>query len=76
FIIEVKDNGIGITPDNLTHIFNYGFTTKPNGNGIGLHTSALFIQEMNGKLYAQSNDPEPGVTFIIELPIMPIKEHD
>lgn len=74
FTIEVKDNGGGITPDNLIQIFNYGFTTKATGSGIGLHTSSSFIQEMDGKLYAKSNDPEPGATFIIELPINPIKE--
>jgi len=74
FTIEVKDNGSGILPENLTQIFNYGFTTKPNGNGIGLHTSSSFVQEMNGKLYAKNNDPEPGATFIIELPITPIKK--
>jgi sensor domain CHASE-containing protein len=76
FTIEIKDNGIGIQPDNITQIFNYGFTTKSSGNGIGLHTSSSFIQEMNGKLYAISNDPEPGATFVIELPITPLKENE
>jgi sensor domain CHASE-containing protein len=75
FRIEVKDNGLGISADNLTNIFNYGFTTKQSGNGIGLHTSSSFIQEMGGKLYATNNESGPGATFIIELALHPRKEN-
>src|SRR5208337_4111795 len=39
--IFVTDNGIGITPENLTQIFSYGFTTHKNGHGFGLHSGAL-----------------------------------
>jgi len=39
--ISVTDNGIGIAPENLTRIFAHGFTTKKDGHGFGLHTSAL-----------------------------------
>jgi sensor domain CHASE-containing protein len=75
FTIEVSDNGEGIMPENLTKIFNYGFTTKANGNGIGLHTSATFIQEMGGKLYAKSDGVGHGATFVVELPIHLADEH-
>ncbi len=38
--IVVSDNGIGIPPENLTKIFNHGFTTKKDGHGFGLHSGA------------------------------------
>jgi sensor domain CHASE-containing protein len=72
FSIEIFDNGNGILSENLSRIFNYGFTTKKNGNGIGLHTSASFIQEMGGKMVAKSEGINQGATFVVELPIHPV----
>jgi sensor domain CHASE-containing protein len=69
FSIEIIDNGGGILSENLNRIFNYGFTTKKNGNGIGLHTSASFVQEMGGRIVAKSEGVNCGATFIVELPI-------
>src|SRR5438445_13285907 len=39
--IQVIDNGVGIPKENLTRIFSHGFTTRRNGHGFGLHSSAL-----------------------------------
>ena len=50
--IEVQDNGSGISNKNLTKIFNHGFTTKEEGHGYGLHSSALAAQELGGSLSA------------------------
>src|SRR5437762_13438276 len=36
--IVVSDNGIGISPENLTRIFAHGFTTREGGHGFGLHS--------------------------------------
>jgi sensor domain CHASE-containing protein/anti-sigma regulatory factor (Ser/Thr protein kinase) len=74
FYIEVTDNGLGILPENLNRIFNYGFTTKKTGNGIGLHTSASFIKEMGGKIYAKSEGVNCGATFVVELPRHPLEK--
>ena len=38
--IEVRDNGVGIAPEMLTRIFQNGFTTREEGHGFGLHSSA------------------------------------
>ena len=66
--IEVCDNGIGIPQENLTRIFEHGFTTKKKGHGFGLHSTALSINELNGSIVARSDGPDKGATFIIELP--------
>jgi PAS domain S-box-containing protein len=72
--ISVKDNGIGIPPENLTRIFNYGYTTRKGGHGFGLHSSALAAKEMGGSLTVDSVGPGQGTTFTLELPC-PEKEN-
>jgi signal transduction histidine kinase len=69
--ITVKDNGEGILPENLVRIFSHGFTTKKDGHGFGLHTSALAASEMNGSLSAYSGGLGTGATFTLELPLAP-----
>ncbi len=66
---EVIDNGSGITPENLAKIFNYGFTTKVDGHGFGLHTGALAAKEMGGALIAHSAGSGAGATFALEVPM-------
>src|SRR5438034_11814451 len=53
--IAVIDNGIGIPPENLTRIFNHGFTTRKDGHGFGLHSGALAAQELGGSLTPHSD---------------------
>ncbi|MDY7228696.1 ATP-binding protein [Hyalangium rubrum] len=69
--IEVRDNGMGIAPEMLTRIFQYGFTTRQEGHGFGLHSSALAAQELGGSLLAHSDGPGKGATFTLELPSAP-----
>jgi PAS domain S-box-containing protein len=71
FRIEVADNGIGISRENLTKIFSHGFTTKEHGHGFGLHSSALASKEIGGSLTVRSDGPEKGATFTLELPFKP-----
>jgi len=68
--IEVIDNGIGISPENLTRIFSHGFTTRKDGHGFGLHTGAIAAHELGGSLRAYSSGPDQGATFTLELPIV------
>jgi signal transduction histidine kinase len=67
--IEVEDNGGGIAPENLDKIFTQGFTTRINGHGFGLHSSALAAREMGGCMSVHSAGKDRGATFILELPI-------
>ena len=66
--IEISDNGVGIPPENLTRIFEHGFTTRKKGHGFGLHSAALSVGELNGSMVAHSDGPNKGATFTIELP--------
>ncbi|WP_375765988.1 ATP-binding protein [Archangium gephyra] len=68
--IQVHDNGMGIAPEMLTRIFQYGFTTREEGHGFGLHSSALAAQEMGGSLTVHSEGPGHGATFTLELPYL------
>lgn len=72
--VEVSDNGMGIDPDNLTRIFQHGFTTRADGHGFGLHSSAIAAAELGGSLKAESEGIEKGATFIIDLPFRPKEE--
>ena len=69
--ITVKDRGEGITAQNLTRIFTHGFTTRQDGHGFGLHSSALAALQMGGTLTASSAGAGQGATFILELPVPP-----
>ncbi len=66
--LEVKDNGVGIAPENLDKIFTYGFTTKKAGHGFGLHSSANAAKQLGGKLSAHSDGKDHGASFVLELP--------
>jgi two-component system, LuxR family, sensor kinase FixL len=67
--LEVEDSGVGIVPENLTRIFNHGFTTKKDGHGFGLHSSACAAKEMGGSLTARSEGPGRGAIFTLVLPM-------
>ena len=67
--ISVTDNGIGIPPENLTRIFNHGFTTRKDGHGFGLHSGALAAKELGGALRATSEGTGRGAVFTLELPV-------
>ena len=67
--VVVKDNGIGISQENLALVFSHGFTTRENGHGFGLHSGALAAQEMGGSLRAESLGVRRGAIFTLELPV-------
>lgn len=69
--VSLRDNGIGISPENLTRIFAHGFTTKKDGHGFGLHSGVLAAREMGGRLTVHSDGPGTGATFTLELPLTP-----
>ena len=67
--IEVTDNGVGISPENMVSLFKHGFSTKPQGHGFGLHSGANSAKNLGGSLTAHSDGPGKGATFKLTLPI-------
>ncbi len=65
--IKFRDNGAGISSDNLKRIFNLYFTTKSKGSGIGLSIVQKIITEHNGLISVQS-EPNNGTIFTMILP--------
>lgn len=67
--LEIKDDGIGIPPENLTKIFDPFFTTKDVGRGTGLGLAVCYgiVSEHGGRLDARST-VGVGTTFTISLP--------
>jgi C4-dicarboxylate-specific signal transduction histidine kinase len=66
--IEVSDNGIGISSENLKKVFMFGFTTKVKGHGFGLHSSAISAKELGGALLVRSEGLGRGSAFSLALP--------
>jgi|GEM_PF-83959 len=72
-IIEIADNGVGISPTLLPRIFDLYFTTKPKGSGIGLAMTYRILQLHGGAMEVRSNADsaslEHGTTFTLHIPI-------
>jgi methyl-accepting chemotaxis protein len=68
-VVEVKDTGSGIAPENLPRIFEPFFTTKPVGvgSGLGLSISRNIVQSHGGDITVASA-PGLGTTFRVVLP--------
>lgn len=65
---QIADNGVGIKQENLTKIFSNGFTTRKDGHGFGLHSSANTAHEMGGTLCVVSDGPGLGAVFTLDIP--------
>jgi len=68
--LGIADTGSGISDENFARIFTHGFTTKEEGHGFGLHNSANYLEEMKGKIWAESEGSSKGAIFNITLPII------
>jgi sensor domain CHASE-containing protein len=65
--IEVTDTGHGFDENVRRKLFAHGFTTKPNGNGFGLHYCANAVHGSGGHITAESRGPGLGATFRVRL---------
>lgn len=65
--LSVRDNGVGLDPDNLAKVFDAFYTTKHDGMGIGLAVSKSIIERHQGRLWATINE-DGGATFSFALP--------
>jgi signal transduction histidine kinase len=67
-VMEVGDNGRGISRAVMKQLFAFGFTAKKGGHGFGLHNAANLAAEMGGALTADSGGEGKGAVFRLELP--------
>lgn len=65
--ICISDTGGGIAQEHLESIFSYGFTTKKEGHGFGLHSCANYMTEMDGRIWAENSIDGEGATFVLQL---------
>ena len=66
--IEVQDTGPGIKREHLARMFEFMFTTKPDGHGFGLSTSHRTIENHGGRITVDC-EPGQGARFHIALPL-------
>jgi two-component system, NtrC family, sensor kinase len=73
--VVIADNGVGLTPAELDHIFEPFYTTKDpgQGTGLGLATSQQIVHRHGGEIEVVS-EPSQGATFIVRLPVRGARE--
>jgi len=69
-VVEVRDTGPGIAPEDLERIFSPFFSTKPQGTGLGLAIVRNVVDAHDGRIDA-SSAPGRGTTFKVTLPVVP-----
>lgn len=71
-LIVIKDQGIGITPEDLRHVFEKHYRAQTAGliagNGLGLYSSRLIIEAYGGRLWGESMIGV-GSSFTVALPL-------
>ncbi|MEE1318975.1 MAG: ATP-binding protein, partial [Ruminococcus sp.] len=63
-LITVEDTGIGISKDNLEHIYDNGFSTKGEGRGTGLYQVKEMVEAIGGKITVESRE-NVGTSFTV-----------
>lgn len=67
YLVEVRDNGIGIDETAAKKMFVPYFTTKSTGTGLGLAMSKQIIETMQGRIWFEST-PSVGTSFFVSFP--------
>jgi signal transduction histidine kinase len=67
-VLEVADDGPGLSAEARAHLFEPFFTTKPNGTGLGLATSSRYVEAHGGTLETDGTSALGGALFRIRLP--------
>jgi len=67
--LELVDNGAGIVQEKLDEVLKRGFTTKPEGQGMGLHYATNLMNEVSGSIQFISEGPGKGATVRLFFPL-------
>ena len=79
-ILSVKDTGIGLSEQELDHIFDKFYTVRHpkkrgEGTGLGLAISGMIVERLGGQIRVESQ-PQEGSTFSVSLPLTPETEKE
>jgi signal transduction histidine kinase len=75
--LSVKDSGVGITPEDMAHLFTEGGRGKDSikinvhSTGFGLYIAKQIVTAHQGRIWAESAGQGRGTVFIVELPLQP-----
>jgi len=68
-VVMIKDNGPGIAPEIIPHLFTKFKAKSEKGLGLGLYISKNIIEAHHGKIEAYNNPNSKGATFVVTLPL-------
>lgn len=68
--VRFADTGPGIHGQHVENIFELGFSTRPEGTGLGLFTSKRLVEALRGRISVEKSVMMVGTTFLIELPLV------
>jgi len=77
-VVAVRDTGMGIRRDMLEAIFEPFVRDShggANGLGVGLTLARNLVTQHGGRIFAQSDGPGRGSTFVVELPLLATAPH-
>ncbi|AIT09448.1 ATPase [Candidatus Francisella endociliophora] len=71
-VVEIKDNGIGVPPENIDRIFDRFYRetgTNQEGSGLGLAIVTEIVRLHHGKVFAKNNTDQKGITVTVKIPM-------
>ncbi len=74
-VVQVRDDGCGVSAVDRDRIFDPFFTTKESGTGLGLSVAHQIVEQHGGILTAEAN-PAKGMTFSVSLPLRHERQHE
>ncbi|CNI40793.1 MULTISPECIES: ATP-binding protein [Yersinia] len=75
WVIQIEDNGPGLTQQQLDHLFTPFYTTRESGLGLGLTLCETLVQRMGGDIKA-GNSEHGGACFSLTFPLITGSAHD
>lgn len=66
--VKIEDDGVGIDKENIEKVFDYSFTTKTGGMGLGLSLAKRFIESVGGSIQVEKSSKE-GTAFLLTFPL-------
>ncbi len=70
-MVEVTDNGVGISEEAQQKVLQFGYSTKNRGSGFGLHATANFVRNLQGRIEVISEGVGQGATVRLRIPVEP-----